>query len=135
MVLIGLVLLAVLQVAAHLARVIMYFLILIHLLLLGQSIKIDIDNAGVNDMTWTGVTDNPTFNFNGKNLDVFGSVVFAENMTINSANMDFMGTSSATLDTKNKNISTIYLKGSGLNIGKSIDIQKFLHKIWFIGYQ
>ena len=25
----------------------------------------------------------PTFNFNGKNLDVFGSVVFAENMTIN----------------------------------------------------
>ena len=71
----------------------------------GQSIKIDIDNAGVNDMTWTGVTNNPTFNFNGKNLDVFGSVVFAENMTINSANMDFMGTSSATLDTKNKNIS------------------------------
>ena len=94
----------------------------------GQSIKIDIDNAGVNDMTWTGVTNNPTFNFNGKNLDVFGSVVFAENMTINSANMDFMGTSSATLDTKNKNISSIYLKGSDLTLASPLDIQNFYIK-------
>ena len=74
-------------------------------------------------MTWAG--NNPTFNFNGKNLDVFGSVVFAENMTINSANMDFMGTSSATIDSKNKHISTIYLKGSDLTLASPLDIHNF----------
>ena len=41
-------------------------------------------------MSWTGVVSDPTFNFNGKNLDVFGSIAFTESMTINSANMDFM---------------------------------------------
>ena len=91
----------------------------------GQTLTIDTDLAAVKNMTWTGVTNNPTFNFNGKNLDVFGSVVFAENMTINSANMDFMGTSSATLDTKNKNISSIYLKGSDLTLASPLDIQNF----------
>ena len=42
--------------------------------------------------------------------------------------MDFMGTSSATLDTKNKNISSIYLKGSDLTLASPLDIQNFYIK-------
>ena len=32
----------------------------------GQTVKIDIDNAAVNNMNWTGVVSDPTFNFNRK---------------------------------------------------------------------
>ena len=57
----------------------------------GQTVKIDIGITAVNNMNWTGVVSDPTFNFNGKNLDVFGSVAFTESMTINSPNMDLLG--------------------------------------------
>ncbi|MDC3238891.1 hypothetical protein OAT74_03785, partial [Flavobacteriaceae bacterium] len=45
----------------------------------GQTITVDSDASSLKNMSWTGVTNNPTFNFNGKIIDVFGSVIFAEN--------------------------------------------------------
>ena len=82
----------------------------------GQSVTIDIDNAGLKNMSWTGVTNNPTFNFNGKSINVFGSVIFAENMTISSANLNFSGTTTSTLDSKGNFLNYVYVRGSDLSL-------------------
>ena len=67
-------------------------------------------------MTWIGVTHNPTFNFNSKSIDVFGSVIFAENMTINSANLNFSGSATSTLDSKGNYLNYVYVRGSDLSL-------------------
>ena len=67
-------------------------------------------------MSWTGVTNNPTFNFNGKSIDIFGSVIFAENMTISSANLNFSGTTTSTLDSKGNFLNYVYVRGSDLSL-------------------
>ena len=55
-------------------------------------------------------------------------IIWNDVLSDSEVNSLYNQTNQSTLDTKNKNISSIYLKGSDLTIGKSIGYSKFLHK-------
>ena len=63
-----------------------------------QIVTLDADNVGVSNMDWTGVSNNPKFHMNSKQIEISGSVTYTANMTIQSpGTLKFTSSSSATL--------------------------------------
>ena len=84
-----------------------------------QVVTLNIDNVGLKNMDWTGVTNTPMFNMTGKILEISGSVTYTTDMQFQSVGtLSFISSSTASIhtgstDTSNansNNIGTIYVR-------------------------
>jgi hypothetical protein len=77
-----------------------------------QVVYIDIE-AETKNMTWTGVTNNPTFNMSGRSLSVYASLTLSPNMTVQSAGQINLESKVAgnTISTFNQPLGNIYFRG------------------------
>lgn len=84
-----------------------------------QTVTANVAQVICNNMTWTGVTNNPTFNMNNKELHIGGSITLAEGM--NTSNFIGSGyglkmiatTTGNTLTTFGKPVGQVYFFGVG----------------------
>lgn len=63
----------------------------------GQTVTIDNNSVNFSDMSWTGVTNNPTLSGNGKTMNIYGSLTLSANMMINVDNFNFYSNGSETI--------------------------------------
>ena len=80
----------------------------------GNTITVDILNTSINNMTWTGVANTPTFVMSaGKTMEVSGSITLAEAMVFNNVgHIKLTSTSSSnTLTTLGQDVGTITFDG------------------------
>ncbi|MDB4063965.1 hypothetical protein N9541_07900, partial [Flavobacteriaceae bacterium] len=65
-----------------------------------QVVTLNIDNVGLKNMDWTGVTNTPKFNMTGKTIDMSGSVTYTTDMQFQSAGtLLFISNSTASIQT------------------------------------
>ena len=65
-------------------------------------------------MDWTGVSNNPKFHMNSKQIEISGSVTYTANMTIQSpGTLEFTSSSSATLISAGLPLGTIEVGKTG----------------------
>ncbi|MGB1032884.1 MAG: hypothetical protein ACPGWM_09720, partial [Flavobacteriales bacterium] len=57
----------------------------------GQEVLVDMDNINCNTMDWTGVSNSPHFSGEDRSLNVFGSLIYATEMTADLAVYNFLG--------------------------------------------
>ena len=72
----------------------------------GQTVTIDVTSVTIVDMDWTGVTNNPTLNWNSKTINLNGSLTFVSGMTITNMNTLNLGatTSGKTITVAGKSL-------------------------------
>ncbi|MGY8969634.1 MAG: hypothetical protein ACKVH4_03835, partial [Flavobacteriales bacterium] len=65
-----------------------------------QVVTLNVDNVGLKNMDWTGVTNTPKFNMTGKTIDMSGSVTYTTDMQFQSAGtLLFISNSTASIQT------------------------------------
>ena len=65
-----------------------------------QVVTLNIDNVGLKNMDWTGVTNTPKFNMTGKTLEISGSVTYTTDMQFQSVGtLSFISSSTASIQT------------------------------------
>jgi hypothetical protein len=81
----------------------------------GQTVTLDISTPTCNNMTWTGVTNSPTFNGNSNTLKIYGSLTFVTGMTVtNNTHLSFEATTTGkTITTAGRVFGNVTLNGIG----------------------
>ena len=84
-----------------------------------QVVTLNIDNVGLKNMDWTGVTNTPMFNMTGKILEISGSVTYTTDMQFQSVGtLSFISSSTVSIqtgatdtsDANSNNIGNIYVR-------------------------
>ena len=84
-----------------------------------QVVTLNVDNVGLKNMDWTGVTNTPKFNMTGKTLEMSGSVTYTTDMQFQSVGtLSFISSSTASIhtgatdtsDANSNNIGNIYVR-------------------------
>ncbi|MEO0405627.1 MAG: hypothetical protein AAF193_12215, partial [Bacteroidota bacterium] len=61
------------------------------------------NNVSCHDMDWSEVTNSPVFNPAGNNVNIYGSVYFAENMSVSNGDWFMLSTENEVISTMNEN--------------------------------
>lgn len=64
----------------------------------GQIVTLDVDIANLHDLDWTGVTNNPHFEGNLGTINVYGSLIYSDQMSSSIQNFNFLSTESEIID-------------------------------------
>ena len=84
-----------------------------------QVVTLNVDNVGLKNMDWTGVTNTPKFNMTNKTLEISGSVTYTTDMQFQSVGtLSFISSSTASIhtgstdtsDANSNNIGNIYVR-------------------------
>ena len=92
-----------------------------------QVVTIDIDNAACKNISWSGVTNNPKFDYNYKQLKVYGSFLLNENMILYRDNTNLIGTASVTFDSKGKQLRQLFLNGPSVSLSSPLTLSSQLY--------
>ena len=91
-----------------------------------QVVTIDIDNAACKNISWSGVTNNPKFDYNYKQLKVYGSFLLNENMIMYRDNTNIIGTASVTFDSKGKQLQSLRINGPSVSLSSPLIVTSSL---------
>ena len=91
-----------------------------------QVVTIDIDNAACKNISWSGVTNNPKFDYNYKQLKVYGSFLLNENMIVYRDNTNIIGTASVTFDSKGKQLQSLRINGPSVSLSSPLIVTSSL---------
>jgi hypothetical protein len=64
----------------------------------GQTVTLDVETANVHDIDWTGATNAPHFDGNVNTINIYGSLIFNEQMTSSVQNFNFLSGESEIID-------------------------------------
>jgi hypothetical protein len=79
-----------------------------------QVITLDIDNNGIVNLDWTGVTNSPQFNMTSKSLEISGSVTYTADMSISSpGTLKFITNSNSFFTSAGHNTGNLDIDKSG----------------------
>ena len=92
-----------------------------------QVVTIDIDNAACKNISWSGVTNNPKFDYNYKQLKVYGSFLLNENMIMYRDNTNLIGTASVTFDSKGKQLQALRINGPSVSLSSPLTLTSNLY--------